>query len=250
MAIKSQWWAYLLLIVSVLILVLLPTAALGYKFGLLDLQLAFILLRVVIFGGALILVLSGVSLFISNRRKLKDELRLSIAALVIVVLPLGVMAYQIVKASGVPPIHDITTDTDNPPVFDRLVGLRGEHSNTLDYGTENLPAEKLAALQREAYPYIKTVHSDLAPDLVFDRMVKIVDRNNHELITTDKQNGLIEAVATSFWFGFKDDLVIRIRANQNGSDMDIRSVSRVGQSDLGANAARIAKLVEDFNSGG
>ncbi|MDK1023280.1 MAG: DUF1499 domain-containing protein [Gammaproteobacteria bacterium] len=250
MAIKSQWWVYLLLIISVLILVLLPTAALGYKFDLLNLQLAFNLLYVVVIGGALILVLIGITVFISSRRKLKHELRLSIIALLVVVLPLGVMGYQIVKAFGVPPIHDITTDTDNPPVFDRAVGLRGERSNTLDYGTESLPAEKLAALQRAAYPHIKTVHSDLAPDLVFDRMVEIIGRNNHELITKDKQNGLIEAVSTSFWFGFKDDLVIRIQATQNGSSMDIRSVSRVGQSDLGANAARIAKLVKDFNSGG
>jgi uncharacterized protein (DUF1499 family) len=249
MAIKTRWWAYLLLITSVLVLALLPTAALGYKLNLLNLQMSFGLLSVVIFGGVLVLILSAVSVFMSRRKDLKNELRLSIVALIIVVLPLGVMGYQILKARGVPPIHDISTDTDNPPVFARAIALRGEGSNTLDYGTADLPAERLAALQRDAYPHIKTVHSDLASDLVFDRMIEIVSMNNHELINKDRQNGLIEAVSTSFWFGFKDDLVIRIQASQNGTSMDIRSVSRVGQSDLGANAARIGKLIGDFNNG-
>jgi uncharacterized protein (DUF1499 family) len=249
MVTKTQWWVYLLLISSVLILVLLPSAALGYKFDVLNLQRSFALLSVVVFGGALILVLGAVTVFISRRKGRKDEMRLSIVALIIVVLPLGVMVYQILKAGGVPPIHDITTDTDNPPVFAEAISLRGERSNTLEYGTEDLPAEELAALQRDAYPHIQTVKSTLAPELVFDRMIEIVDSNNHELINKDRQNGLIEAVSTSFWFGFKDDLVIRIQASDNGSIMDIRSVSRVGQSDLGANAARIGKLIEDFNKG-
>ena len=231
-----------------LILALLPTAALGYRFNLLNLQMSFGLLSVVIFGGVLVLILSAVSVFMSRRKDLKNELRLSVVALIIVVLPLGVMGYQILKARGVPPIHDISTDTDNPPVFARVISLRGEGSNTLDYGTEDLPAERLAAMQRDAYPHIKTVQSDMVPDLVFDRMIEIVSMNNHELINEDRQNGLIEAVSTSFWFGFKDDLVIRIQASQNGTSMDIRSVSRVGQSDLGANAARIGKLIEDFES--
>jgi uncharacterized protein (DUF1499 family) len=249
MATKSQWWVYLLLIASVLILVLLPSAALGYKFDLLNLQVSFALLSVVIFGGLLMFVLGAVTLFVSRRKGRMDEMRLSVVALIVVVLPLGLMGYQILKAGGVPPIHDITTDTDNPPVFAQAIKLRGEASNTLDYGTDDLPAEELAALQRNAYPHIKTVQSDLETGRVFDRMVEIVGRNNHELINKDKEKGLIEAVGTSFWFGFKDDLVIRIRPSENGSSMDIRSVSRVGQSDLGANAARIAKLIDDFNNG-
>jgi len=249
MATKSQWWVYLLLTASMLILVLLPTAALGYRFDLLNLQLSFALLSVVIFGGLLLLVLGVVTLFVSRRKDRKGELHLSIVALIILLIPLGVMGSQILKARGVPPIHDITTDTDNPPAFARAINLRGEGSNTLDYGTEDLPAEKLAAMQRDAYPHIKTVQSEMVPDQVFDRMVEIVARNNHELINQDQQNGIIEAVSTSFWFGFKDDVVIRIRPSENGSSMDIRSVSRVGQSDLGANAARIEKLISDFNGG-
>jgi uncharacterized protein (DUF1499 family) len=64
--------------------------------------------------------------------------------------------------------------------------------------------------------------------------------------STDIAAGLVEATATTFWFGFKDDVVVRVVANAAGSRIDIRSVSRVGQSDIGANAARIEKFLAAF----
>ena len=143
-----------------------------------------------------------------------------------------------VPGFAAPPIHDITTDTDDPPQFDAVVTLRAEAANSLDY-----PAETAVA-QRAGYPDLATVTMRGDPASLVERARAVATGLGWEVVATDPAGGLLEASDTTFWFGFIDDVVVRIRPAAGGSKVDVRSVSRVGGGDLGANAARIRRFLE------
>ncbi|MGI1679041.1 MAG: DUF1499 domain-containing protein [Cellvibrionaceae bacterium] len=147
--------------------------------------------------------------------------------------------------TNIPPIHDITTDTSNPVEFVKILSLRGENTNTVVYGgSPNMTPEKLAALQAEAYPNIQTQIYDDSKDIIFERAVKIAQELKWKIINTDKTNGIIEATDTTFWFRFKDDIVIKISTEGKKTLLNARSLSRVGVSDVGKNAARLQDFFE------
>ena len=99
-------------------------------------------------------------------------------------------------------------------------------------------------IRDRAYPVVKTLRSDLPTDAALDRAEAVLVELGLEIIGRDV--GRVEATATTFWFGFKDDVVVRVRNADGGSLVDVRSVSRVGVSDLGANAARISSFLTSF----
>jgi uncharacterized protein (DUF1499 family) len=247
MVTKTGRWTSLLIWLSGLVLLLLPVSILGYRLGVLDLQLTFGVLAVIAIAGAGLLLVGVGCAIIGKLKTDKLLLRSGLIAVAICAFPVLIMGFQLGRATSLPPIHDISTDTIDPPVFVRAMELRGESENTLAYGTPELPAAELSALQIEAYPEIATVYSELSVGTAFDRALEITRNQGLEVINEDRSNGLIEAVATTLWFGFKDDLVIRFRADAGGSVIDLRSVSRLGKSDLGANAERIVDFVEAFN---
>jgi uncharacterized protein (DUF1499 family) len=145
----------------------------------------------------------------------------------------------------VPPIHDITTDTDRPPAFVAIVPLRADAANPIDYaGTE------VGAKQRQGYPDIAPATLAVPPNQAFDRALAAARSMGWELVASDPASGRIEATDTTFWFGFKDDIVIRVAPAPGGSRVDIRSLSRVGVSDVGTNAARIRKYLGALKSTG
>jgi uncharacterized protein (DUF1499 family) len=133
------------------------------------------------------------------------------------------------------PIHDVSTDTVNPPQFVALLPLRAADNAT---NSANYDA-KTAQLQKETYPDIGPIHLDQQPDQVFARALSAVRAMGWEIVATETAQGRIEATATSFWFGFKDDIVVRIAAEDNGCRVDVRSLSRTRQSDVGANARHV-----------
>lgn len=141
-------------------------------------------------------------------------------------------------AGEVPRIHDISTDTENPPRFVAVVPLRKDAPNSLDYG-----GMAIAELQQEAYPDIKPLTVNSAPSEVFDAALSTARSMGWEIVAAEKDNNRIEATDTTFWYGFKDDVVIRISPSNGGSKVDIRSVSRVGKSDVGTNAERIRSFM-------
>ncbi len=153
-------------------------------------------------------------------------------------LVLGVMGMQYRTASSVPPIHNISTDVANPPQFDKVVALR-EGANPLAYD-----AEKLAEPQQSAYPWVKPLELAQAPAQALAAAKTALVDMGLEIVSEDPAAGRVEATFTSFWFGFKDDVVVRVKPTATGSIVDARSVSRVGQSDLGANARRIGELLD------
>jgi uncharacterized protein (DUF1499 family) len=151
------------------------------------------------------------------------------------------------KARSVPPIHDISTDTINPPEFNAVVALRKDAANDLVYAHED-SAETLAKLQIAAYPDLQPTTTGLTVEAAVNRATNILKAQGLEIVSSDTAAGTVEATATTFWFGFKDDVVVRATAGEAGTTIDVRSVSRVGQSDVGANAARIKKFLDAFTS--
>lgn len=158
-----------------------------------------------------------------------------VAALGLGLMAAGVPWFWRQRAGQVPPIHDITTDTDDPPEFVAVLPLRAHAANPAGYG-----GAEIAAAQRQAYPDIQPlVLAGVAPAVAFGRALDAAKAAGWAVVGTDSAAGRIEATATTGWFGFKDDVVIRIRPADAGSRVDVRSVSRVGGSDVGTNARRI-----------
>lgn len=168
-------------------------------------------------------------------------------AIVISLIPSVFVGAQLKKATTLPEIHDITTDTINPPVFFNIVALRENAPNSLAYEHQG-SSDKLVALQQAAYPDLKTIYSRLSVQDAIKRSLEVLAMQGVEVVNVDLNKAVVEATATTFWYGFKDDVVIRIQATEQGSMIDLRSVSRVGRSDIGANAARIRAFIKYFNA--
>lgn len=137
-------------------------------------------------------------------------------------------------AKSVPRIHDVTTDMAEPPPFVGLMEERKKSPNGFAYG-----GEPVAALQRAGYPDLKPLMMKAPPREAMQKALDAARSMGWEVVSSDATTGRIEATATTTWFGFKDDVIVRIRPEGEGSRVDVRSVSRVGLSDLGANAKRI-----------
>jgi len=134
-----------------------------------------------------------------------------------------------------PSIHDITTDWDNPPQFRAILPLRqAEEANPVAY-----EGAKITDQQRRAYPDIAPLTLDWAPTDALTRALKTAEQLGWTVVATDLEAGRIEASQRSRWFGFTDDVVIRVAPAGNGSRVDIRSVSRMGRGDFGVNAMRV-----------
>lgn len=134
-------------------------------------------------------------------------------------------------------MHDITTNPDDPPKFVAILPLRKNASNPPEYTAEK------ARRQKAAYPEFAPLVLVQAPAQVFERALDLVKSSGWEVAAAEAGEGRIEATATSFFMGFKDDVVIRIVANPKGTQLDIRSESRVGGGDFGANARRVRGFI-------
>lgn len=144
-----------------------------------------------------------------------------------------------------PPIHDISTDTVSPPEFVAVLPLRVDAANTVVYGgSANMTPERLAELTREAYPDLIPRRYPEPASAVFERALSAVDTMGWDLVASDPRAGRIEATATTFWFRFKDDVVIVLTEEGNETVVNARSVSRVGTGDVGANAIRLREFFE------
>ena len=225
---------------SIVLLVLLPLSALGTRFGLWPFTVGLLLLTISMFGSLLIQIINAIWLFRKPAAGTKTALRYaSLYALPPLVLVAMFMRGDDAASAS---IHNITTDFENPPQFVAAIEQRGEDSNPLAYTPE------IAAIQKKYFPEVGSLQSALTPAEAFARAVATAEAMGWSIYAQDEQAGRIEAVDTTFWFGFKDDIVIRIQATEDGSVIDLRSVSRVGVSDLGANAKRILNYQTQFIS--
>lgn len=212
-------------------------APFGYRIGVAPLGLAFLLLAV----GVLLIAVSAGVLGARMVRRTGRRDRTAWAALVAAVAVGAVPMTTLVSGRGAPPIHDITTDTEDPPAFVAAVAL-----NTP--GRTDYEGPALAERQRSAYSDLRAAVLPVAPAGAFRRALEVAQRMGWELLATDPDTWRIEATDRSFWFGFHDDVVVRITAaGDSGSRVDVRSLSRVGVGDLGVNARRVREFLDALN---
>jgi uncharacterized protein (DUF1499 family) len=202
-----------------------------YQFAGVSLGTAFTSLRfgVYVGGAALILIILQVLI---NRKSVSwgSTFIYAAMALVAVGMPVSMMS----KASAVPPIHDITTDVTNPPEFVAIAPLREGAPNPVSYEGGDVTKQQL-----EAYPEIKTQLLPQSINEVYIAAERTIDALGWERVTEGALPNTLEATDTTTWFGFKDDVVVRLTVQNDDTLVDVRSKSRVGKSDLGKNAQRI-----------
>jgi len=187
----------------------------GHRFGLWPFQVSLLLVLLAGVAGLAAIALALAGLCVPRLRKagaggLAAALLLGAASAAV---PLEFLR----QARSVPPINDISTDLANPAFADQ---------------------------QRAAYPDIRPLELAEPPAAAFSRVLAAAEAMRWEIVMKDAPAGRIEAVATSAWFGFKDDVLVRITPVGSGSRVDMRSKSRVGRSDVGANARRIREYFE------
>jgi len=185
-------------------LLLLAIAGPFYRFGVLPLPVAFSLLRWAAYVGIVGVLSSTFAATLAYRRRSRIAFLVALAG-----LALGVLAFSIPYrwqrlAQSAPPIHDITTDLQNPPAFQAIVPLRASAPNSLERSP--LVDEE----QRRSYPDIAPLTVPVPPDQAFEEVLEIAQEAEWEIVDADKDLGRIEAMDTAPWFGFKDDVVVRL----------------------------------------
>src|SRR5262245_28558523 len=153
---------------------------------------------------------------------------------------LGVMSYRL------PWIYDITTDAIDPPRFEALARIRPRDANPIIYA--GLSA---AEQQRDSYPDIDPLEEDASPQASYDAAVAVITKRRWNIVARRPpergREGRIEAVARTPIMGFREDVVVRVRADRQGSRIDVRSSSRYGSFDFGSNAKRVISLINDID---
>jgi uncharacterized protein (DUF1499 family) len=212
--------------------------------GLLEIEPALATFAAALIFAALAVLLSFLG-FVVIWRQGRSGLGSAILGLILGLLLLAYPGYLGYRASKLPAIHDITTDPDNPPRFDVLARLRPRGRN--DY-----PGGAVAQAQRSAYPDIAPLQESVPPKLVYDTALALVTKRKWHVVdarppAAGRREAVIEAVARTPIMGFRDDVVIRVSTVGAGARVDMRSASRYGLHDFGANAARIRSLLEDID---
>lgn len=203
----------------------------GARLGLWHWRIGFSLFGAAIVFGLAAVVVAGAGLAIPRTRV---HSRSFLAALALGAAAAAVPLGFLLQVRGIPSIHDITTDAENPPQFVAVLPLRAGAANPPGY-----PGAHVFELQGIAYPGVRPVVLGVPPAQAFSRALAVARKLGWDVVAAVEKDGRIEAVDTTRWFGFKDDVVIRVAPSGGGSRVDIRSKSRVGRSDVGANAARI-----------
>ena len=205
----------------------------------------------------------------------KQAFILALAATLIAAFAMFRLAGLGAQAGALPPLHDIQTDWENPIQFSETImaarTAQGETNPVLDaptvpdYAEERWPgtagrlvsevqeeAESKAAGKATVYPTLESLYFDGTPTEIATMAERIMSKKGWDIVSAapetvgENADILIEATATSGWFGFKDDIAIRVRPDNSVTRVDIRSTSRVGLSDLGANSTRIYGLMVEL----
>jgi len=230
--------ARLPLVVSIFALALLLIGGPGYRLGLWGLGFGLLdVMRYALFAGAAGALLAIVFLIIPKTRTGH------VPALLLAIVIGGIVATIPVVVRGNAqdhPIHDITTNPDDPPAFVEILPLRADAPNPAAYGGPDV-----AAIQRETYPDLQPLRSDARRADMIEIALQVARDMGWEIIAADTPAGRIEAVDTTFWYGFKDDIVVLVTGEDRSLQLDVRSKSRVGRSDMGKNAERIREYLQN-----
>ncbi|HYL89674.1 MAG TPA: DUF1499 domain-containing protein [Burkholderiales bacterium] len=222
------WLRPLALVLALIALVLLALSGPGVRFELWDYRVGF-----TVFAWAAYVAIAGAFVAALALAIPKVRVRGMLMPMLALVLGLAVLYGPLEfrrEARAVPPINDITTDTENPPRYMT--------------STRRYPGAEFARQQRAAYPDIGPVLLAAPPAQAFKKALAAAEAMGWEVVGSDPAAGTLEAVDTTKFFGFKDDIAVRVTATADGSRVDIRSKSRIGRSDLGTNAQRIRAYAE------
>lgn len=270
------------LIVSLLAVLWFALAALGTRFGLWDWQTsAHTLIGTpgqglgrYVAGAALLLSLAAILVALAKAPR-KRAFMLAFAALFVSASLAGRFAGATLNAEARPPLHDIQTDWSDPiapsdalitereatgatnPIEDdplvpeaataRWPGLAGQRLAEVQEAAEYIPGVHKSPKQTP-YPLIAPLVMDATPEAAFAAALATVERRGWRLTLAQPEAGRIEASEENFWFGTRDDILIRIRAVDEGVRIDVRSISRTGLSDLGTNAKRVRNLLDELET--
>ena len=226
---------------ALIALVLLIVAGPGYRLGLWPLRLGFNILGFSAWLGMGAAAVSLLGAFLVRMAPPRRSLGLALAGAILGMAVAAVPWHWNQTVAMMPFIHDITTDTADPPLFVTLLATRADAPNTSAYG-----GSKVAAQQKKAYPDIVPVDLEVSEDEAFRRAEAAVRSLGWDVAALIAAEGRIEATDTTTWFGFKDDIVIRVRPVEGApgqSRIDARSVSRIGRSDVGTNANRLRGFI-------
>lgn len=233
---KLAWAALVLAVVPALAVL---AAGYGHRTGSVSYQTGFAVLRWAVWisaAGAVLGIVALLRAFAGGRRRGWG------AGLVAIIVGLGFVAvpayYWFVVLPSVPRIHDISTDTETPPAFVAIAALRMGYPNPPAYD-----GPETAALQKNAYPDLLPLRVAKPPAEVFPAAMDTAQALGFEIVNASPQDGRIEASQRSLFFGFIDDIVIRVQRDGTGARIDVRSKSREGRSDFGVNAARVRKVL-------
>jgi hypothetical protein len=210
----------------------------GTRWGWWDFKVGLALFAVAFLAGLLALLISGFAWCQTHPNPLAAVS--AIAAALILLLPLT----QVGGARGKPRIHDISTDLADPPRFSAILPLRAKAPNPAPDRID----DKTVRLQRAGYPDLVSLDLPLSADAAFAKATAAAKAMEWEIVSSRPSEGIIEATAATAWFGFRDDIVVRIRSSGTHSRVDVRSTSRVGRGDAGKNADRIRRFLGRLTS--
>lgn len=210
-----------------------------YKYGIVDLGTAFTGFKFGVFAGIAALILLVLQMIFKRKTvTLGSTVIALLLSAIAIAMPLSMMN----KGKSVPPIHDISTDLINPPKFVAIAPLRADAPNPVEYA-----GAEAAKQQRDAYPDLKTLSYTQSKSELIKATEQAINNLGWDLVNSDVDKGIVEATDSTMWFGFKDDVVVRVTDNGSERLLDIRSKSRVGGSDLGKNAERIHNFINELD---
>lgn len=232
---------------AVFSLVAVVVSVLIVRFGFLEIKPAL----ATFFGGLAIAGLSilvGLGAFAAIWQNGSRGMSRVLLALLIDAVVLAYPVYLGLQYRNLPKIYDITTDPIDPPRFEALARLRsGDGANSAVYA-----GLYSAEQQRTAYPEIETIELEIPAQRAYDVVLQVVNKRKWRIVDErspqPRREGHIEAIAQTLIMGFREDVAIRIKADGDDSRIDIRSSSRYFESDLGSNASRVTKLIEDIKT--
>jgi uncharacterized protein (DUF1499 family) len=230
----TNWIVVVGLVLGIIAAVILFAAGPGFHWHIWGLGSAFGLLRWAAYIGIAAAVISFIGGLLAFRPGRRGAIAPALLGLILGALSAGLPWSWLEQARSVPPIHDISTDTQTPPRFVAILPQRAHAPNSATYG-----GPEVAAQQHAAYPNIRPIYLSVPPARAFKAALKSAKALGWSIVAAAPRQGRIEATATTFWFGFKDDVAIRVKPAASGSRVDVRSESRIGTSDIGTNAARI-----------
>jgi uncharacterized protein (DUF1499 family) len=227
--------AHYLLMLGIVLIILSPLA---YRTGLLGLEIALPMFPAGVVV-SLLAVLVGLAGIVTTRNAAGRGRAMTAFVGGLIVVGIIGLTFAPMAMNGAPAIHDITTDVADAPVFVALKDARDAAPNETHYvGGET------AAAQLAAFPDLQTMVVNVPGNIVFAAAEQVSAAMGWDIAASVPADGRIEATATTRIYGYKDDVVIRIRPTMDGTtEVDVRSASRVGLGDLGANAARISAFL-------